>query len=356
MKFRFGTKEGKSVKLVSEPVDEKTALAPGTQEETRPSRLDKPSQHTKRLPLWLSALGILTSCIVLVCGQVFMVAAVCTGIGTLCSGLFGFSFDRIMFHCGPQDTYFGVFVLLSVPVFWYAWYLSGRRFLKYALMALTCPAAFFLGSNLVPAGWPVFVLGLAGVLMLGLLHKAALFCRARKNDWPRQFSVTRWLTVSYVPAGLLLLYEFSILDLTATVNSVSSESLLTAAAIVAAFSFLPALLTAIDARSRQFASGFGLSVIGQLPVLAIVLFYCLANGLMFALCSTLGIPAVAEYFHASLPVGLEPDLDNITTVAELMAKFLTGCAIWFVLLLSIWSGSTIGTQFNRWRRRHDDPV
>lgn len=375
MKFRFGEKQDKKVKIVGEKANDTPALpataadaeaAPpdvastnelsdgascreGTSKTVSSGNAPPVTTATERQEgrTILSALGAIISMVVVVPGQVFMVAGAAVSAGTLCSSLFGLSFDRVMYHCGPQDTYLGIFVLGAVPTFWYAWHVR-NRLASFALIAVVAITGLFIfssfGSGLVGA-----VIGLLSVLLLGVFHLAGNYFSTFKRNWPKSFSVTRWLSICYVPAALLLSYEFSVLDLSQSVSHVSTESVLTAAGIIAAFSFLPSFLTAVDCKSRQFASGFGLSAIGQSPVLITMLTYCVANAVMLIWVSLSGTASIADYYSWQAQLRMDPDFDKQTTYAEVLSKFLSSLAVWCVLFFSVWSGSALGVSWNRWR-------
>lgn len=371
MKFRFGEKQDSKVKLVGEEANEAAALPAksGEDEETAglgasngiSDQVTKSAVSSGKSPTavstqhepagFRSVLGAILTMLVVVPGQVFMVAGAAVSAGTLCSSLFGLSFERIMYHCGPQDSFLGIFVLAAVPTFWYAWHVR-HTIARFALLSVVAIAGWFLfssfGSGLVGA-----VIGLLSVLLLGVFHAAGKYFSSFKRNWPKSFSVTRWLSICYVPAALLLWYEFSVLDLSQTVSRVSTESVFTAAGIMAAFSFLPALLTAVDCKSRQFASGFGLSAIGQSPVLMTMLTYCVANAVMLVWISISGTASIADCYAWQAQLGMDPDFDKQTTYTEVLSKFLSSLAVWGVLLLSLWSGSALGVSWNRWRHRGD---
>ncbi len=354
MKFRFGTKEHTFFKVVADPDADEEKWLPACEAlgDTELAKTNPVGDQRSPVRKIFSGIGALLGAIILICGQVFMVSGAAVSCGTFSSGLGGLSFNRIMYHCGPQDTYLGIFVLAAVPVFWYAWYQGKARYAKFALLPIfgICTVV-----GLIPSfsafGCPVVFVGLVSLLLLTLLHFAGVYSSSLKMNWPRKFSVTRWLSICYVPAALLLWYEFGILDMGETVDKVSTESMLTSAGIIAAFSLLPAFLTALDSRSRQFASGFGLSAIGQLPVLTTMLVYFIANAVMLTCVSLLGTTAVADYFSRQATVDFSPDFDTASTYMEVLSKCLSSLLIWAVLLLSVWGGSTLGVLLNRWRGR-----
>lgn len=363
MKFRFGTNRESKVKIVSTDANDEQALptsqvvslsqsstassSPASSSSTSPgNQAPALSIQSKSESVW-SLPAALISTLVVVPGQIFMVAGSAVSCGTLASSLFGLSFDRVTYHCGPQDSYTGIFVLAAVPLFWYAWHVR-RRIAKFALLVVMLIAGFFLFGSFAsgPSG---LVIALISVLALSVFHFAGDYFSSLKRNWPKSFSVTRWLSICYVPAALLLWYEFSILDPSQTIDRVSSENVLTAAGIIATFSFLPALLTARDCKSRQFASGFGLSAIGQSPVLLTMLVYCITNAVMLIWLSLSGAASIADYYAWQAQSGMEPDFDRQTTYAEVLSKLLSSVAVWGILLFSVWSGSVLGVMWNRWR-------
>lgn len=359
MKFRFKTKEDQTARVVAST--EEAALLPtvGTtnanstigssvSSESSVSTAATTADHRPWFVKVLSLIGTLISGTVLICGQMFMISGAAVNCGTLCSSIFGLSFDRVMYHCGPQDTYVGVLILAAVPIFWYAWY---ARFARLAVLILL--SALFIGVlALSGISLQFAVTAVVTIALLCGFHFAGSFFASHKNKWPRKFSVTRWLSVCYFPAALLLAYEFFVLDLgQQAIDKVTTETVLAGAGIIAAFSFLPALLTAIDCRSRQFASGFGLSAIGQSPVVFSMLIYATTNALMLLWVTVSGTNAVADHFAWQTQIGMDPDFDHQTTYTEVLGKLLSSLLMCAILVGSIWSGSQLGVLWNRWRHR-----
>lgn len=357
MKFGFGTKQERQIKLTESP-EEKLDLAPATSKDGDIASVQVKENDSSHLPhrstpmKAFAFLGALFAGIVLVAGQIFMVAGTATAVGTIPSALLGLSFDRIMFHCGPQDSILPIFVMAAVPIYWYAWYVRGKVS-QYFLVALAGIGAL-LWSMLSGGGTYEFVVTLASALLLSWFHASGNYFASFQKNWPAKFSVTKWLVVCYVPAILLLCYEFSILNPDTAITQVSSETVIVAAAIIAAFSFLPALLTALDCRSKQFASGFGLSAIGQSPVIFSVLLYCIMNAVMLLCVSLYGPAAVADFFARHCPPGMEPDFDAASTQFDVMCKFLSSLVVFLSLIGSVWGGSLLGVFWNR-KRYKDKP-
>lgn len=364
MKFRFGTKEEQSMKIVADPeADEKTWLAAcevlGDRELVKQvDDGEEKSSGTGKSPFQTLAsfTGTSLGFIILVFAQIFMVAGAAVSSGTLASSAFGLSFDRVMYHCGPQDTYTGIFVLAAIPIFWCAWYLRKRKYARFlCLCSLGLLFAFLLGPVLTLKGAWTILASTVTFALFGLFQLGGTYFSSLKKNWPRSFSVTRLLLICYVPALAALAYEFSVLDLNSSIDKVSSENMLTCVGIIAAFAFLPAILTAIFSGARRFPSALGLSAIGQLPVLACTLLYLVGNGIMLACISVFGATALSDYFAANAGNLPTPDFDlSPNNYAEILAKFVSSLIVFAWLSGSIWIGSAVGVFFNRWRNKGKD--
>ena len=75
-------------------------------------------------------------------------------------------------------------------------------------------------------------------------------------------------------------FEFVQLDLSSVVEHVPPASMFYSVATIIGFALAPAFVTTLASGTRRLALAVGLSVIGQMPVLALVLIYCLANAVM----------------------------------------------------------------------------
>lgn len=362
MKFGFRTKKKSAYKIVGEEVTDQPQLpsqaslnsqspqASSSDTTSSPNSLTSAAASSSRASFsyrnFFASAGV---SVPLVLGQLFMIAGAAVTCGTICSSLFGFSFDRIMYHCGPQDTYLGIFILAAVPVFWYAWFVQ-HKFLKWLLITPAVIAGGIFGSSFATGFWSP-ALGLLTALLLFVFHLSGSYFSTFKRNWPKSFSVSKWLAICYVPAAILLGWELSFLDLSQAVTQVSTESVATSFATIAFFCFMPALLTAMDSKSKKFASGFGLSAIGQSPALMTMLVYCLANSIMLAWASFAGTQSIADAYQWQSQLGMEPDFDSKTTIVDLTAKLLSSLTVFAVLFGSVWSGSFLGVTWNRWRNR-----
>jgi hypothetical protein len=361
MDFRCKTKEFQCkqqvfVKIVADPTVEETRWLPACaaldkNELLRSPQSARKKQQQKTSPV-LSFGAFVSTCLnatVLSAGQVFMVAAAACTCGTLSSVLFGQSYDRVMYHCGPQDTITGILALIAIPFFWTGWFLHKHKYLKPLLLILVgAPVACFLGT--VVLGLPALLIGLFSFLCLTGFLYAGSYISSFKNNWPRKFKPTLFLSIAYISAVFLLAYEFVQLDLSNVVEHVPPSSLFYSAATIAGFALLPAFLTALASGTKRFGSAVGLAVIGQMPVLTLVLIYCLANAIMAAAAGLFGTAALAEYFARTAPGTLSPDFDlAATNQSELLSKLLSSAVVGVSILLSLLAGSTLGLAFNRRR-------
>lgn len=302
---------------------------------------------------FFAVLGTLSCFFILVLGQLFMVSDLAVGTGTIASALFGLSFDRVMYHCGAQDTFMSGFILGAIPIFWSSWYLHKRRILKYLFMCIfAIPVSWMLAVLLAPDLLSGAVVGILSFELLFLLQVCGSYLASFQKHWPRRFSVSKLLLFCYVPAIIVLAYEFSNLDLSGTVDKVPDEGVLAALGAIAAFSFLPALLNSIAVRTRRFASGFGLSSIGQLPLLFSAVLYCSANGVMLLCFNVFGASALEDYFTRISGAVLTTEFEIVpSNAAELGSKLLCSLLVCALVFASIWAGSFVGVMFNRWRCR-----
>ena len=297
-------------------------------------------------------LGAFFSWAILVLGQFFMIADIAVSTGTIASALFGLSYDRIMYHCGAQDTFLSGFIFGVMPIFWSSWFLYKRRVLRYVVMAIfALPVAVMMALLLAPGLLSAIVVALLTLAALFLVQLAGSYFASFQLKWPRRFTVTRLLLASYIPAIIVLAYEFINLDLNASVETVNYESMGSALGAFAAFSFLPSLLNSIAVGSRRFASGFGLASIGQFPVLMSAVLYTFANAVMLISFHAFGSVALQEYF-ARMSRGMPTEFElNSGNAAELWAKLLCSLLVCAIVFLSVVCGSFLGVAWNRFRRR-----
>jgi hypothetical protein len=260
-----------------------------------------------------------------------------------------------MYHCGAQDTFMSGFILGAVPIFWSSWYLHKRRIWKYILMGIfAIPVSLMLSVLMAPNLVSGLGVGIAVFALLFLMQMCGSHLASYQKNWPRRFSVSKLLLICYVPAIIVLGYELSNLDiLSGTADKVPDESMFGALGAIAAFSFLPALLNSIAVKTRRFGSGFGLSSIGQLPLLISAVLYCIANGIMLLCFNIFGATALADYF-TRISGGLSTEFELMpSNTAELWSKLLCSLLVCGLVFASVWAGSFIGVLWNRWRRREE---
>ncbi len=284
---------------------------------------------------------------VLSIGQIFMVAASACAAGSVAACLFGQSYERVMYHCGPQDTIVGVFAIGAIPFFWLGWHLKRHKFIKLAILLAIGPVLAILLASVVTGLAALFIAGFIMCSLAAYLYSGA-FISSFKTKLPRVFKPTFWLSLCYLSAILLLTYEFIELNLVSDVGKIDSSSLSYAGGTLLAFAFLPALLTVFQASTKRISSAIGLAIIGQWPLLLTVGLYCLSNAIMLLCAQIFGCSALAEYFANTAPGGMTPDFDLASSnQTELIWKFLSSCGIFVALIISTLSGSLCGVVWNR---------
>lgn len=321
--------------------------------EGSPSTVANTDEKKGPIKSFFAFFGNLFCWAILILGQLFMVSDIAVSTGTIASSIFGFSFDRIMYHCGAQDTFMSGFILGVLPVFWSSWYLYKRPVLRYLAMCIFgIPVSWMLAILLAPGMVAQVLVACVSFAALFFIQMAGSYLASFQKTWPRSFSVSKLLLFCYIPAIIFLGYEFSNIDLTGTVDKVPDEGVAAALGAIAAFSFLPALLNSIAVRTRRFASGLGLSSIGQLPVLISVVVYCIANGVMLFCYNIFGATAVADYFTRISGGVLTTEFELMpNNSAELWSKLLCSVLVGALVFVSVWAGSFLGVLWNRWRRK-----
>ncbi len=361
MKFKFGTKEDVSIKAAEstdavEPqwlsaADSKSAELEPQAENVFRAQEAKPQEKEAAPRSFLSFLGSGTAALILLAGQLFMVAAASVSSGVLASAVFGQSYDRVLYHCGPQDTYMAVFAFAALSIYWNAWYFHKRRILKYLAFVVVGLPAMLLSGSLLPG--PLELQVVLAFLSYGLLYIfqiAGSYFASFKVNWPRTFSVTRCLLLAYIPAIAVLAWEFAGTDFSETIDKVSLEQMLSSVGIISAFAFLPAFLTALMAKTKQSASAIGLAAIGQAPFIASMAVYALANLIMLACFFIFGGQSLAAYFAGTGGPYLNPDFDFVpTSFTELISKFVSSLLIFLTLSAGIVGGGAVGAFCNRRR-------
>ena len=289
----------------------------------------------------------LLNSVVLSIGQIFMVAAAACAAGSVATCIFGQSYERVMYHCGPQDTIIGVFAIVAIPFFWLGWHLQRHKYIKLAILLAVGPVLAILLASVVSGLAAIFIAGCIMCSLAAYIYSGS-FVSTFKTKLPRVFKPTFWLSLCYLSAILLLTYEFIELNLVSDTGKIDASSLTYAGGTLLAFSFLPALLTVFQSSTRRVASAIGLALIGQWPLLLTVALYCIANAIMLLCAQVFGCTALADYFANTAPGGMTPDFDLApTNQAELIWKLLSSGAVFGALLISTVSGSLCGVVWNR---------
>lgn len=354
MKFKFGTKENIFVKIIADPGAEEQKWLPACEALGNKQIVKEDASNSQKkgpIASLLSGLGRLVSFGTLVGGQVFMVAVAACTTGSLASCIFGQSYDRVMYHSGPQDSILGFFILGAIPFFWIGWYFSKPKVLKPALLTVIGGLISYL-TIAAFAGVTGIIAGLSSFLLLALfLYGGSYFVQLR-NNWPRRFSVTGWLPFFYLPAIALFAYEFSQLDLDPlAIDKAEPGTLFAGMALLSGFLILPSFLNAVSSGTRRCASAFGLAMIGQSPVLMSLLLYTVLNGIMLAAFSLAGGNVLHDYFAASSPPSLDPDFDlKASSQAELVYKLLCSAMVLAVSFIAVYLGSVSGVVWNRLKK------
>ena len=354
MKFRFGTKTKEDeeilVKVVADPNVDETKWLPAMEvlgnKEIAPPKPDCPvAPEPKRSKFRAvgSFFGTAMTAILLVVGQVFMVSAMAVATGKVASDWFGQSFDRVMYHSGPQDTFLGIFIFAALPIFWTAWFLRERRFLKYiSFCTLGFLVAYLVGGALLPlSGTMQVAVSATTLLLLAIFHLSGSFFSSFRAYWPRTFSVSKWLLIFYIPAIAIFMYEWT------DMSRLENESVFISVFLIAAFSFWPAFRTGRSSGTRNYGSALGLAAIGQMPLLFCSLIYCLANAIMLVSFHTLGGEALSDFFAVMAGGMFPPDFDLASTsAAEIMFKFVSSLIVFGSLCASVCGGSYLAVWVN----------
>jgi len=264
-----------------------------------------------------------------------------------------------MFNCGPQDSFLGVFALAAVPIFWWAWYLRHRRLLKYfCYVEVGGTLAYLLSASVAPVSvLAQCALSLVTLVLLSLYHLSGSLLSRFQQHWPRSFSVSKWLLISYIPAIILFSLEFLGLDF--STNSVGSRvslwSMCETLSLLFAFCWLPALLTGLNSKTKRIQSAFGLGIIGQLPVLLSSFIFCASSAIMLLALATIGGESVAHFFSRIAPPGMEPDfIFTSNSMFQLTAKLSSSFLFFVATLAGISTGSCLAVYFNRRRSRANE--
>lgn len=359
MKLKFGTKtkedEKVFVKVVADPTVDETKWLPamevlGNKEIVAPEPdcpvAPAPKQSKMRSVATFTG-SLLTFC-VLVLGQVFMVSASAVATGKVAESLFGLKYESVMYLCGPQDTYLGIFIFAALPIFWTAWYLKKRRFLKYiAFCTFGLLIGYSIGGAIFPfsAGLQLGVSALTLVLSC-LFHLSGSFLSAFRAYWPRSFSVSKSLLLCYIPAIVVFAYEFR--DLQKPLN----ESVFVSVLLIAAFALLPAFLTGRSSGTKRYGSALGLAMIGQLPLLGSMLIYCIGNAVMLGSVYVFGGEAVGKFFEEMARGVFPPDfVFTSTSIAELYGKLASSLIVLGSLVASVCGGSYLAVLANQASQR-----
>ncbi len=302
----------------------------------------------------IAILATMLSFSILTVGQIYMIVAIAVGSAELASSLWKVPLQEVMFNCGPQDSFMGVFVLAATPIFWWAWYLRRRRLLKYLCYAvLGGTLAYLLSASLASISvFAQFTLALVTFVLLSIYHLSGSFLSRFQQYWPRSFSVSKWLLISYIPAMILFSLEFQGLDFSADSvgTKVSLWGMFETLGLLIAFCWLPAFLTGLNSRTKRIASALGLSVIGQLPVLLSSFIYCASSVAMLLALATIGGERLSQFFSQIAPPGMEPDfIFTANSMYLLIVKLISSFSLFVAAFSGISAGSCLAVYFNRRR-------
>lgn len=300
----------------------------------------------------LSAVGLLLCGVILSTGQTYMMIAMAVGSAEMAASCWNLSFQQVLFNCGPQDSFMGVFILAAMPIFWWAWYFQRRRVLKYlCFVLLGGPIAFLLSSSLASVSSVAQVtIAAATLILLGFYHLSGSFFSRFRPCWPRSFSVTKWLLIAYVPAIILFTLEFVGLDFQANrvEEKVQVGSMYETMGLIIAFCWLPALLTGLNSKTKRLQSALGLCLLGQLPVLFSSIIYSLGSLAMLIAFATMGGESLSRFFGQIAPPGMEPDfIFTAESFTQLLAKFVSSLVFFLGAVGGIAGGSWLAVFFNR---------
>ncbi|MBX9724517.1 MAG: hypothetical protein K2X81_24125, partial [Candidatus Obscuribacterales bacterium] len=123
MDFRFKTKEHVFTKVIADPTADESEWLPachavGDKELVKPVVEAKPTGALGKLGAFMMMCVTTMS---IIAGQVCLVANAADFAGNISSLGLGQLYDRVMYHCGPQDTLLGAFIVVAFPLFWSAW-------------------------------------------------------------------------------------------------------------------------------------------------------------------------------------------------------------------------------------------
>ncbi len=359
MKFPFKTKEKVLSKIIADPSAEESQWLPachavGDKELVKPvPSADSESESGSKSFSLSSFLKMNATALCIITGQIFLISNSADFCGNLAALWFGQSYERVMYHCGPQDTLCGVFTVVAFPMFWSGWCYPKRRFLKlFFLLAIALPVSILLAFNLSAAVGVLF--GLLSMGLFAFLQYAGTQLASFRKSLPRKFSATKWAAICFIPAGLMFLKEFAEVDPNGTVaDHPEPLSLLMNVGIIAACVFLPCFLTSVFSGTRRFASALGLTSVVQVPVLLSVWLYCLCNVAMLCAASFFGAQALADYFAKNGPAVLNPDFDlSPNNFTELSAKLISSLMVFAAMTFSVWAGTALGVLWNRKHKKH----